>query len=107
MNPNGVNIRSDEVGVTNCSTHLLNVQELAEELGMKCSWVYDHADELGGFRLGKYIRFDLARVLGRLRQGPIDPGNVKHPTPRPISTTTKPNASDQLGTNQEQTPKKH
>jgi excisionase family DNA binding protein len=50
----------------NAQETLLTVQELAEQLRVKPSWVYDHADELGAFRLGKYLRFSLQRVLERL-----------------------------------------
>jgi excisionase family DNA binding protein len=45
---------------------LLTVSELAERLQVKVSWVYTHADELGAYRLGKYLRFDWYRVLERL-----------------------------------------
>ena len=45
---------------------LLTVPEIAERLRVKASWVYGHADELGAFRLGKYLRFSWARVLERL-----------------------------------------
>jgi hypothetical protein len=45
---------------------LLTVPEVAELLRVKPSWIYDHADELGAFRLGKYLRFSLARLMERL-----------------------------------------
>ena len=45
---------------------LLTVQELAEVLRVTPAWVYDHADDLGAFRLGKYVRFALPRVMERL-----------------------------------------
>jgi excisionase family DNA binding protein len=47
---------------------LLTVDELAARLRLKRSWVYTHADELGGYRLGKYLRFSWARVLERLER---------------------------------------
>lgn len=47
---------------------LLTVDEMAERLRVKCSWVYDHADELGAYRLGKYLRFSWARVIQRLER---------------------------------------
>jgi hypothetical protein len=48
---------------------LKTVSELAELLKLKPSWVYDHADDLGAFRLGKYLRFSLPRVMERLERG--------------------------------------
>jgi len=46
---------------------LLTVEDLAVRLKVKRSWVYTHADDLGAYRLGKYVRFDWARVIGRLQ----------------------------------------
>ena len=49
---------------------LLTVEEIAASLRVKKSWVYVHADELGAYRLGKYLRFTWERVVERLnRQG--------------------------------------
>jgi len=45
---------------------ILTVREVADRLRVKSSWVYGHADELGAFRLGKYLRFLWPRVLDRL-----------------------------------------
>jgi len=45
---------------------LLTVSEVADLLRVKSSWVYDHADDLGAFRLGKYVRFSLPRLMERL-----------------------------------------
>jgi hypothetical protein len=39
---------------------LCTVKELADLLQLRPSWVYQHAGELGGYRLGKYVRFDLS-----------------------------------------------
>ncbi len=47
---------------------LLTVEELAARLRVKRSWVYGHADDLGGYRLGKYLRFSWARVIERLER---------------------------------------
>ena len=49
---------------------LLTVQELAERLQLKASWVYSHANELGAYRLGKYLRFSWSRVLQHLNEKP-------------------------------------
>jgi excisionase family DNA binding protein len=52
---------------------LLTVQELAELLKLKPSWVYEHADDLGAYRLGKYVRFSLPRVMQRLEGADCPP----------------------------------
>lgn len=51
---------------------MLTVAELAEWLRVGNKWVYEHADLLGAYRLGRYLRFDLSRVLEQLRAGGID-----------------------------------
>jgi hypothetical protein len=47
---------------------LLTVSQLARRLGVTCNWVYTHADKLGVYRLGKYLRFSWPRVLERLQR---------------------------------------
>ena len=47
---------------------ILTVSEIAERLRVQASWVYAHADLLGAYRLGKYLRFSWTRVLERLEQ---------------------------------------
>jgi len=47
----------------------LTVDEVAELLKVKPSWVYGHAGELGAFRLGKYLRFRWSRVVTCLEKG--------------------------------------
>jgi excisionase family DNA binding protein len=42
---------------------LMTVEEIASKLKVKRSWVYTHADELGVYRLGKYLRFSWSRVI--------------------------------------------
>ncbi len=42
------------------------VDEIAARLHVKQSWVYSHADALGAYRLGKYLRFDWNRTLERI-----------------------------------------
>jgi len=64
---------------------LKTVNELAELLRLKPSWVYDHADDLGAFRLGKYLRFSLPRVMERLERGDVGCTNFGLPTQRPNS----------------------
>jgi excisionase family DNA binding protein len=47
---------------------LLKIEEVAKRLQVKKSWIYVHADELGVYRLGKYLRFSWARVLEYLNR---------------------------------------
>ena len=81
---------------------LLMASELAHWLRVKRSWVYAHSDELGVYRLGKYLRFSLARVLEQLEAGPIKGFTVKLPTQRPIPNPTKKDTSGDYETNSEQ-----
>ena len=46
---------------------LLTVDELAARLRVKRSWVYQHANALGAYRLGKYLRFSWSRVIERMQ----------------------------------------
>ena len=61
----------------------LTVEEVAGRLRLKPSWVYKHADELGCYRLGKYIRFYWPRVLERLEGAPKDGSLVGAAAQRP------------------------
>jgi excisionase family DNA binding protein len=45
---------------------LLTVDEVATRLSVSRNWVYNHVDAIGGYRLGKYLRFSWPRVLERL-----------------------------------------
>jgi len=58
--------------IINDRNQVLTVPELADRLRVAPSWVYAHADVLGAYRLGKYLRFDWSRVLERLSTGPIE-----------------------------------
>ena len=51
--------------------NLLTVEELAARLRVKPSWVYLHADGLGAYRLGKYLRFSWDRVVEQLDGGKV------------------------------------
>lgn len=55
-------------GTEQNTTQLLNVSEVAHRLGVTSGWVYTHADQLGVYRLGKYLRFSWPRVLERLQR---------------------------------------
>ncbi len=57
--------------MSNSPEEILTVREVAERLRVAASWVYGHADLLGAYRLGKYLRFDWKRVLERLSTGGI------------------------------------
>lgn len=77
---------------------LLTPEELAVRLRVKRSWVYGHADELGAYRLGKYLRFSLSRVLERLEAGAVESQDVNPPTQRPPLTPIKNETSGDHGT---------
>ena len=65
---------------------ILNVSELAERLRVAPSWIYTHADLLGAYRLGKYLRFDWKRVLERLAMGGIGVPGVGSAAQRPSAS---------------------
>lgn len=53
---------------------LLNVQELAEYLGVTVNWCYEHSSgnrlpQIPSFKLGKYRRFRLDEIERWLAQG--------------------------------------
>jgi hypothetical protein len=62
----GAEVQGSAPMTTNGSTEILTVTEVAQRLRVAPSWVYGHADVLGAYRLGKYLRFDWKRVLERL-----------------------------------------
>jgi excisionase family DNA binding protein len=68
----------------------MTVEEVAARLRVKKSWVYAHANELGGYRLGKYLRFFWPRVLESLdkRNGPLD-RSYYDPMQTPINSADK------------------
>lgn len=47
---------------------LMTVDEVAAKLRVKKSWIYAHYNQLGAYRLGKYLRFSWSRVLQSLDQ---------------------------------------
>lgn len=87
---------------------LLTVMDVAVRLRLKPSWVYRHADDLGAFRLGKYLRFSWVRVLECLEEGGASLSEVasrsagervvKPPTQRPPLTPINNNTSGDHGT---------
>ncbi len=58
---NGATVGDDRDG-----KHLLTVDEVAVRLCVSRNWVYNHASEIGAYRLGRYLRFSWPRVLERL-----------------------------------------
>lgn len=54
--------------MTDAFDEILTVPEVAERLRVQPSWVYGHSDFLGGYRLGKYLRFSWKRVIERIEQ---------------------------------------
>ncbi len=50
------------------SEEIMTVEEVAERLKLKKSWIYSNADKLGARRLGKYLRFSWSRVLEYLNR---------------------------------------
>jgi excisionase family DNA binding protein len=58
---NGATVGEDRDG-----KHFLTVEEVAVRLCVSRNWVYNHASEIGAYRLGKYLRFSWPRVLERL-----------------------------------------
>jgi len=65
-NANAASTRAATVEVTKREEQLLTVDEVATRLSVSRNWVYNHADAIGGYRLGKYLRFSWPRVLERL-----------------------------------------
>jgi hypothetical protein len=60
---------------------ILTVEQVAQRLQLKRSWVYAHADQLGVYRAGKYLRFRWQRVLERLEQLPSGMSDQQPNTP--------------------------
>jgi hypothetical protein len=74
------------------ATGLVDAASLARELGVSRAYVYDHADALGGIRLGTgpkaRLRFDLARALAAHRPAaaPVPAPPATRPPRRPAKT---------------------
>jgi hypothetical protein len=71
------------------STRLLTPAEVAEHYGLSRAWVYKHAQELGGIRMGigprARLRFDpvdVGTALGELRPERGHAAPVESPPPR-------------------------
>lgn len=71
---------------------LADAAEVARELGVDRDWVYAHARELGGVRLGGErgrLRFDLAKVRRQLAC-PRESKRVERPRSRPRRHSRRP-----------------
>jgi excisionase family DNA binding protein len=90
----GIEVRTNET--------LMTVHEVARLLRLKPSWVYRHADDLGAYRLGKYLRFSKTQVFEKLAQGTCSGNTGGLPTQLPKITPTNDNTSEDQGTNWEQ-----
>jgi hypothetical protein len=75
--------------LTRTESELLTVDEVAAKLRVPRSWVYSHADELGVYRAGKYLRFNWRIVTEKLAAGiGRDAGVPKQPS-SPIQTKNR------------------
>lgn len=54
----------------NTVENFLTPEELADRLQVTRSWVCRHAQELGAYHLGKYIRFSWPKVLAAVERLP-------------------------------------
>ena len=65
---------------------LVDAADVARRLGVRESWVYGHADELGAIRLGDgekaRLRFDLERVAHAIGAADAEPTRPKPGRPR-------------------------
>lgn len=41
---------------------ILSAKEVAQDIGASKSWVYSHADDLGGYRVGRRVWFRWQRI---------------------------------------------
>lgn len=67
---------------------LMKVDELATRLRVPASWVYSHADSLGAYRVGKYLRFSWSRVIERLERNCDHIPDVRPSTQQPVPIET-------------------
>lgn len=56
---------------------ILSVGTVAEYFNMSKRWVYNHAEDLGGFRIGRSIFFTWEGVQDAIQRGQIVAGNSK------------------------------
>ena len=80
----------------------VDAAEVAHRLGVKRSWVYAHADEIGAIRLGNgsraRLRFDPDTVAERLRVGSVG-SEPSHPESRNGKRGSRSRHRSSMGTN--------
>lgn len=56
--------------MTTANEKLLTIEELAEALGVKPSWVMEHGarGDIPSYKVGRYRRFDLDEVKAALKE---------------------------------------
>jgi len=63
----------------NRETEFWTVDQLAERLQLKPSWIYQNIAKLPHYKLGNLVRFNSNEVLeylGTVKRGPRRPGNT-------------------------------
>ena len=78
-------------------SRLMTVEEVAIRLKLKKSWIYAHANDLGAYRLGKYLRFSWPRVLEHLDRGSGSLGQSSYDPPQPIPFVEDKSGWEQIG----------
>jgi hypothetical protein len=77
---------------------LVDAAQLADLLGVERSWVYEHAERLGAFRIGDgprgRLRFDPETALAAWKAR--DPEPAPEPAPRPPRRRTRPRGPELL-----------
>ena len=55
-------VEPDPAATVDTSEELLTAKEVAQDIEASRSWVYAHADELGGYRVGRRLWFRWQRI---------------------------------------------
>jgi hypothetical protein len=96
------NLKASTNALLDTSHEMLTVPEVAERLRVPASWVYGHAELLGAYRLGKYLRFEWRRVLGQLRAAKKSKQALGSQPQRPSLAQIDSRVYDTHGTTREQ-----
>ncbi len=78
-------------------TNLMTVEDIAAKLNLKRSWIYSHADQLGVYRLGKYLRFSWPSVLECLTRNGRSLGEAQSDLSQPIANVKPVTGREQDG----------
>jgi hypothetical protein len=76
---------------------LITVEEIAKKLRVTENWVYLHADDIGAYRLGKYLRFSWERTLECLARKGSLLGCLPNDPQQGIDFTAYKNNREQIG----------